>query len=250
MTVKLNLRSPRRIRRGMAEIEVRMQNISGLRIESNSIRDQVYERLLELILNGTLAPGVRLDLTQLSHDMGVSKTPVKEAIQRLIEIGMIEVKPRSGTFVSTIDPERTVQNFWFRLALEIGCAQEIVERVDENTMKELHTINDEMRRLGEQADNDEMIRRFLPLDAQFHNGIIDLMKNDVISDRYRQTGVLLQVMRLKSHHTRHRYLEVVAEHDAILQALEKVDAEKLRCACRCHVEAAIQRFTAHDGIAS
>lgn len=227
-----------------------MQNISGLRIESNSIRNQVYERLLELILSGTLAPGIRLDLTQLSHDMGVSKTPVKEAIQRLIDIGMIEVKPRSGTFVSTIDPERTVQNFWFRLALEIGCATEIVEQVDEKTMTELHTLNDEMRRLGEQADKDEMRKKFLPLDAQFHNNIIDLMKNNVISDRYRQTGVLLQVMRLKNHHTRHRYLEVVNEHDTILRALENANTETFRRACRGHVEAAIQRFTAHDGIAS
>ncbi|MDK3074519.1 GntR family transcriptional regulator [Sedimentitalea sp. JM2-8] len=225
-----------------------MQSISGLRIESSSIRNQAYERLLELILNGTLPPGARLDLTQLSTDMGVSKTPVKEAIQRLIEIGMIEVKPRSGTFVSTIDPGRTVQNFRFRLALEIGCGQEIVERIDEVTMTELRSINGEMRRLGERADNDEMIRRFLPLDAQFHNRIIDLMNNEVISDRYRQTGVLLQVMRLKNRHTRHRYLEVVKEHDAILRSLENTDTERFRCACRRHVEAAIQRFTAHDGI--
>lgn len=227
-----------------------MQGISGLRIESNSIRNQVYERLLELILSGALAPGVRLDLTQLSADMGVSKTPVKEAIQRLIEIGMIEVKPRSGTFVSTIDPSRTVQNFRFRLALEIGCGREIVERIDEETMTALRSINDEMRRLGERADNDEMIRRFLPLDAQFHNRIIDLMNNEVISDRYRQTGVLLQVMRLKNRHTRHRYLEVVTEHDAILRSLENADTETFRAACRAHVDAAIRRFTAHDGIAS
>lgn len=227
-----------------------MQSISGLKIESNSIRNQVYERLLELILNGTLTPGVRLDLTQLSTDMGVSKTPVKEAIQRLIEIGMIEVKPRSGTFVSTIDPRRTVQNFRFRLALEIGCGQEIIGRIDEETMTELRAINDEMRRLSERANNDEMIRRFLPLDAKFHNRIIDLMNNEVISDRYRQTGVLLQVMRLKNHHTRHRYLEVVKEHDAILRSLENADTEEFRSACRLHVEAAIQRFTAHDGIAN
>lgn len=223
-----------------------MQSISGLKIESNSIRNQVYERLLELVLNGTLAPGVRLDLTRLSKDMGVSKTPVKEAIQRLIENGMIEVKPRSGTFVSAIDPERTVQNFWFRLALEIGCGQEIVERVDARTLAELHKVNDEMRRLGERADTQEMRRSFLPLDAQFHVGIIDLMNNDVISDRYRQTGVLLQVMRMKGQHTRQRYLEVVGEHDAILHALEQADTESFRAACRSHVEAAIRRFTAHE----
>ncbi|AVO37111.1 GntR family transcriptional regulator [Pukyongiella litopenaei] len=223
-----------------------MQNSPAMKIDSSSIRDQVYEKLLELILSGALAPGARLDLTQMATDMGVSKTPVKEAIQRLIENGMIEVKPRSGTFVSTIDPERTVQNFWFRLALEVGCATEIVANVGTDAVRTLRALNAEMRRLSDQADTEEMIRGFLPLDARFHNTIIDLAGNAVVSDRYRQTGVLLQVMRLKRHHARDRYAQVVGEHDAIVDALERRDIEALRAACRGHVEAAIQRFAAQS----
>ncbi len=220
-----------------------MHSSTNLKIASSSIREQAYEKLLELILNGTLPPGARLDLTQLSHDMGVSRTPVKEAIQRLIENGMIEVKPRSGTFVSTIDPERTVQNFWFRLALEIGTADEIIAKVERHSISQLRDLNDEMRRLATEASVDEMIEDFLKSDAKFHNTIIDLTGNAIISERYRQTGVLLQMMRLKRHHTRDSYMQVTVEHSAILSALERRDVEGLRHACRHHVEAATKRFS-------
>ena len=217
---------------------------SDLRIITQSVRDRVYDALLKLVLSGHLQAGQRLDLDALARQLGVSRTPLTEALQRLAQTGMVEVKPRSGTFISQIDATTTIESFEFRRIMEIGAAPMVIKALEASSLKHLHELNDQMIELAPTISNADQAMAFLELDQAFHTAIMDVPENAVLSNNYHRAGVILQVMRMQRFHSGNAYEQVVVEHTQILKALTARNATELRLACASHIEASIQRFQA------
>jgi DNA-binding GntR family transcriptional regulator len=205
-----------------------------------SLRERVYQIVRKRILTGEVAPGAIIDEKALAIELKVSRTPVREAIKKLSDENLVEVKAQSRTLAKPIDRKLIHEAFLIRRALEIesiGHAAELVTKDDLRRLEEIHDLH----RLALQH------RRFVDaigLDDNFHRTISD------ISDLPR----LWQAIEVsKAHLDRCRYLTVprsgqgeatLQQHRAIIKTLGQRDAQKAREAMAQHLDMAYQGIVA------
>lgn len=216
------------------------------KVQSISVRDQVYSQLMELILNGSYPAGMRLDLNVLAENMGVSKTPVNEALQGLVREGLVTAKPRSGTFVSTIDIPTAIDNFGFRLAVEIGAAESILANITSDDIAELERLNEQMCSRISGNPTNERLRKAVRDDFDFHRALIAASGNSVMTEKYCRANALLAVSRLQELYDIEEYEQAIKEHNAIIAAVQSGDLENLRTACKVHIQCGSERITRHS----
>ena len=212
-----------------------------------SIRDQVYGQIRETILNGGFPAGYRLDLAELSADLGVSKTPLTEAIQKLTREGLVTVRPRSGTFVSDLDAAEVHESFGFRRAIEFGAAEMIVEKIADSEVADLERMQGAMADLVRGNVSRNALPDFLRLDYDFHDTVIAACGNALILDHYRQVNTVLMVARMRSHYSLDQFRNAVGEHEGIVRAVAARDAERLIAASRAHLDRAEENMWAFLG---
>ena len=107
------------------------------RLGTSKVVTTVFEQILSAVHEGTLLPGERISDAELAAQFGVSRTPVREALQRLREIGIVEASPSRFTRVAVVTPEQTAQAYVVWLALYRAVVEEVVPRVDEATFEQL-----------------------------------------------------------------------------------------------------------------
>ena len=107
------------------------------KLATSKIVVTVFEQILSAVHDGTLLPGERISDAALAHEFGVSRTPVREALQRLREIGIVEASPSRFTRVAVVTPEQTAQAYIVWLALYRALIEEVVPRVAEGTYEVL-----------------------------------------------------------------------------------------------------------------
>ena len=211
-----------------------------------SVRDQVYAQLMDLILDGSYPAGMRLDLNEISESMGVSKTPVNEALQGLLREGLITVKPRSGTFVSKIDIHTAIENFGFRLAVEVGAAEAIMERITDAEIDGIEQINNRMRALFPGYPKKSDLRQAVRLDFSFHRALVAASGNAIMTEKYCRANALLIVMRLQDLYHLDEFHQSCDEHALIIERLRSRDIEGFREACKAHIQCGSNRILHHS----
>jgi len=216
------------------------------KVKMISVRDQVYTQLMELILDGSYPAGMRLDLNEISESMGVSKTPVNEALQGLLREGLITVKPRSGTFVSKIDIHTTIENFGFRLAVEVGAADAIMEHITEGEIDEIEHINERMRSRFSGNPKKGDLRQAVRDDFSFHRALVAASGNAVMTEKYCRANALLIVMRLQDLYELAEFNQSCNEHALIIQNMRDRNIEGFRAACKAHIGCGIDRIVRHS----
>lgn len=107
------------------------------RLATSKVVTTVFEQILDAVHEGTLLPGERISDAVLAAQFGVSRTPVREALQRLREIGIIEASPSRFTRVAIVTPEQTAQAYVVWLALYRALIEEVIPRVAEGTFEQL-----------------------------------------------------------------------------------------------------------------
>src|SRR5215831_8262273 len=125
--------------------------------------DAVYDALRQAIVNCLLKPGERLNVYELANKLGVSLTPVRSAIQQLATEGLVEIRPRSGTFVATLTPQDVDETFKIRCALECLAGEEAIHNIAPQQLRRLKELLRSMRkpirkeedRNGHERDNSE-----------------------------------------------------------------------------------------------
>src|SRR6185295_12328232 len=101
-------------------------NAQELQLENVSLSEKVYELLKEAILHGQLCPGERLDIFELAKILNVSRTPIKEAFNRLSIAGLIRIYPNRGTFVRELPDAQEVRDiFGARMMIELWCCEQV-----------------------------------------------------------------------------------------------------------------------------
>ncbi|PZF86275.1 GntR family transcriptional regulator [Jiangella anatolica] len=181
--------------------------------------DQVFEQLLEAIRGLRLLPGQPLSETELARDLGVSRTPVREAIARLTDAGLVDVVPQVGTTVAKIRLAEVEEARFVRESLEIA-AIKVAMPLAAADVAGLRRLIEDQRHALDAGDLDGLFE----LDEALHGRIFALSGHPGVWATVRRTKVHLDRMRRLVLPDRALISEVIAEHASIVDALESGDA--------------------------
>jgi GntR family transcriptional regulator, rspAB operon transcriptional repressor len=197
----------------------------------STARARVYANLRDAIVRAELAPGRQLSENELAASLGVSRTPVREALQRLRDDRLVEIVPQLGTFVSRISSRAVADAQFIREALECAAVRATAARV---TAEDLETLEQNLAaqdRARASADFDS----FYLLDDQFHQALCDLSGRNVWNITQRAKGHLNRIRRLSLPMP--AYLsEMIAEHREIVAHLAEHDPDGAEAALRHHLQ--------------
>jgi len=223
------------------------------RINTQSISNRVYEILREKILSGVLAPHMRLDLQSIGKQLGISRTPLREALYQLEIDGLIEINPRSGTYVTDLSPVDVAECCEVRRVLEVYAVELAVQRASDEEIKTLQTLVQELRELTAAKDPDAVYARHLRLDHEFHKQIVALARNSRLSRAHAHENIQEQIKRIK--HIRYSQsgpdLDIIQrEHERILAAFKARDTEAAKAAMDAHLRRAAKTLLTDMGVES
>ena len=139
-----------------------MDNLTKLNLdEYKPLRDVVFENLREAILEGQLKPGQRLMEVQLAEQLGVSRTPVREAIRKLELEGLVVMLPRKGAYVANMSLKDVIDALEVRASLEGLSASLAAERISDIDLKKLKRIAEEFKESTMNADIETLLKKML-----------------------------------------------------------------------------------------
>lgn len=196
-----------------------------------ALTEQAYTYMRDGILRGVFPAGSTLAEDELAEAIGSSRTPVRHALQALLREGLVEVGARRQLIVRGFTPEHRDEIQQLREALESvsvrrACEVMEVERIDELRLNLLR-----QRRAAEEGRNDD----FLDLDEEFHLQIAAGAGLPILHGFLGQLRGFVRVARLGAHRPLHVLLEVIGEHEEILDAVEARDARRAHDALIAHL---------------
>jgi DNA-binding GntR family transcriptional regulator len=202
------------------------------RLHGGATWEHVYELLREAIVAVELEPGQRLSENELALRIGVSRTPIREAIVRLRDDRLVEIVPQLGTFVTRISPAAVADAQFVRESLECAAVKLAAKRADAAAIEALHAT---LRRQAETQDAHDL-DRFYALDDEFHHAICDLSGRGIAwTLSQRASGHLNRIRRLSL--MRHDYIgEMIAEHHTVLEAIAAHKPSQGERALRAHLQ--------------
>jgi DNA-binding GntR family transcriptional regulator len=209
------------------------QGTAQVESPANNKKSRIYELLKERIVKNELKPQEYLNEQVIARDLGVSKTPVREALQKLEHERLVVIIPNKGTFVANVSIDRIREVFEIREILECAAARlaaKLPEREQFVSILESHpsfTI----------SDGAELREQFLS-GYQIHTHIVEAVENSYLADYYR--NILAHIVQVRVFFIRRfgmrRLHETVEEHRTILKAIVDGDAEKAETAMRDHLK--------------
>jgi DNA-binding GntR family transcriptional regulator len=204
------------------------------RLKRQRATDEVYSALRHGILGHLFQPGERLLIEDIASKLGVSLTPVRHAIQQLAGEGLVEIRPRSGTYVASLSAEDLKETSEIRCALECLAAELAVERVTDDQLARFREI---LEALAGPVETDEDRRRHEDDNTRFHALLIEVSGNRRLAEMYESLRAHLQIARAHRRETgwAERLRQEQREHEEIFAALEARDAESLKQALRKHI---------------
>jgi DNA-binding GntR family transcriptional regulator len=220
-----------------------MQHASFARVGAQPIQridlqDQVYETVKARVLNGELGPNTRLPLQALADELVVSRSPVHHALTRLVTQGLVDVDSR-GYRVRPVTVKRITEAHGVRCALELYAAEQTVGRLAND---ELEGLRIRLDRTVACVENLEFVDKheYMLANKEFHEYIVDLGRNETLSDAYRTLSVHELMERVLFSGPTRTAGDSTEEHRAIVAAYEAGDLEAARAAIKANVETGVQ----------
>jgi len=200
--------------------------------------DEVYDSLRAAILSRIFVPGERLIADELSAQLGVSLTPIRHALQQLAVEGLVEIYPRSGTYVANVFAEDLAETFEIRIALEMLAAQRAVEKVREEDLERMKFI---LRRLALPVED---IVAHESANLEFHLLLFQVADSRRLREMYESLNAHIQIARIHAQEDparerlRVRFIQEQKEHQAIFDALAARSLSRLQDDLRRHISRA------------
>jgi DNA-binding GntR family transcriptional regulator len=188
---------------------------------------QVYDILKKMIADYRFSPGARINVEQIAKEVGASRTPVWEAVHRLIQEGLLENIPNRGVFMLALTPKMAVELYVIREALEGLAARCAVPKINEQILKKMAGLIDEQRKRVEEED----LVGYSRLDYEFHSLVYELSGNRTLLE------ILVAVknkMRPLALHVSPILSRLLEDHMEILAAFQGRDADRAEAAFRNH----------------
>jgi len=207
------------------------RHLSGLELQRSSLADQAYVKLREAVVTGRLAPGERLVERQLSLQMGASRTPLREAMIRLVHEGLLTSLPSGGMVVASIDEHEARELYDIRLGLEGYAARLAAERRSEAVIEELRSFAALEHRRLDPVD----LRGLEELNNLFHRTLYASTGSrrlfDVI-EMYREQALHYRIYDIYAHD---EVVRGVRQHDELIDAVERRDGALAEQLMREHI---------------
>ena len=208
-------------------------HLKPIRLDSyKPLRELVCETIKQAITAGVFSPGERLMEIQLAEEMGVSRTPVREAIRKLELEGFVVMVPRRGTYVADISIKDISAIYEIRVALDELAAGLAAERI---TDEELEQLQQYLLDIDKYAAVDDM-PKIVELDTAFHDLLYNASRNARLRDIINNLRTQLTTIRGRSMSYPGRLAETIAEHRHLVECIAARDVRKARTAARSHIE--------------
>ncbi|MEE1008723.1 MAG: GntR family transcriptional regulator [Agathobacter sp.] len=195
------------------------------------LRDVVFNTLREAILKGELQPGERLMELQLASKLGVSRTPIREAIRMLEQEGLAVTVPRKGAEVAKMTLKDMEDVLEVREALDELAAQIACKKINEEQLSKLRIVRDEFE--DSLASND--IKRIAQADVRFHDVIYEATDNSKLVSLLNNLREQIYRYRVEYLKDPKNYPALINEHNEIVKALAERNEEKVTIAMHHHV---------------
>jgi DNA-binding GntR family transcriptional regulator len=201
------------------------------RVERQRLHDTVVEHLRNLIVEAVLAPGVKLNERELCETLGISRTPLREAIKVLAAEGLIEISPNRGATVSRMSAAEIQETFELMSGLEAMSGELACERITALELAQIKALHQAM--LACKADND--LSGYYARNQEIHNAINAAAKNSVLTQTCLAVNRRLKALRFKSNFQAEKWDRAVLEHEEMIEALEARDGKRLASVLRGHL---------------
>jgi DNA-binding GntR family transcriptional regulator len=198
------------------------------------LTERAYEHLRDGILRGRLRVGAPLSENEIAAELGHSRMPVRQALGLLLQEGLVEVGPRRQLIVRGFTKEHRDELMELRESLEGISVRRACEVLTMDDVDRLRLLLMRQRRAAVEGREDDLIA----LDEEFHLSIAAAARLPIVSRFLEQLRGFVRVMRLGSARDPDHLLQVVAEHEAILDAIERRDARGAHAALTHHLHTA------------
>jgi len=204
----------------------------GVRNGAPLLRDIAYERLKDAIRDGRLQPGEPLSETRLSEELQISRTPVREALQRLAQEGLVQIQPNRAVMVASLSMQEVLNILHVRSILEPEIARLVAESVTPQTVEALRSCVSTMESAARRGDRPAWSKA----DTVFHETLAEVCPNSLLGQLGLQMRNRMQFLATDSQTTPARLNACTEEHQAIVEAIASGDPEAAQRAMQDHLQ--------------
>lgn len=206
--------------------------------------EKIYQHIRKKLLAGELQPGARLDYKKIGAELGVSVTPVREAMNKLASEGLIELVPRAGAIVRRITKQEAQDLFGVREAIETYAAARAAQSISPALLNRLDALLREMDSVVAKPPNNpdgtytgELLADFLQADLAFHMTIIEAADNARLTKLAADSFILASIFgTVKFGHSRELLQQINSQHRQIFDSLQQRDVAKTRDRILKHIQ--------------
>lgn len=202
------------------------------RILKASLHDHVVDALREMIVTGELKTGERLIEKELSEILGVSRTPIREAIKTLTLDGLVDSPVHRGARVKPLEPQEVKELFDVIAVIEALAAENTAKQISDGDLKKLETKHSRMKRHYEAGERDA----YFLLNSDIHETIVELSGSEVISITHKRLMLRASRGRYLAILDQGRWQEAMNEHDLLMEALRSRNSKAAFSVWRAHLE--------------
>jgi DNA-binding GntR family transcriptional regulator len=202
-----------------------------------TLHDAIVARVRDMVIEGELAPGTRLHEGNLGKLLGVSRTPLREALKFLVSEGLLELSPGRGAVVRQFT-EKDVHDSLIVLGSLEGLAGRLAcANATDAEIREVQQLHDRMMDMYEKRDR----LPYFKLNQAIHSAILRLTKNEALVSVHGVLQARLKRIRYIGNEGPEKWAGAVADHEEIINALEARDAERLSTILTSHMEKTWER---------
>ncbi|WP_439573995.1 GntR family transcriptional regulator [Phreatobacter sp.] len=224
---------------GTGSLAAHADEASGLKLRPKATRsEELQTSLAEAIVSGRLVPGSALDELQIAAEYAVSRTPVREALRQLSASGLVDIRPHRGAVVAKPDAAALRDMFAVMGELEALCAAQSALKMSRKARADLDSLHATMAALVRAGD----LAAYSRLNIEFHVAVYRGSGNAYLAELASATRRRLAPFRRAQLEGRDRLSRSHQEHDAVVEAIQRGDAERARAAMLRHIGLSAQAW--------
>ena len=196
-----------------------------------ALHEQVAQRLRQMLVEGRIAPGGKLNERELSELLNVSRTPLREAIKMLAAEGLVELLPNRGAIAVSLTEADVLNTFEVMAGLEGMAGELAAQRITPPELAEIQAMQYEMMAAYTRRD----LSGYYAVNARIHGAISTAAQNPVLATVYQQVNARLQALRFRSNQDGEKWKRAVKEHEKMIEALVAHDGAAMRAILEQHL---------------